>query len=126
MAPTQRDGAMRTDENHGYVPNYYPNSFMNVKDSDNFLDSNFTVPQTVVYRYDDKDEHNYEQPRDLYNSFSSDWKERLHRSVAMALTGAMDFIVDRQLDELRKVDPSYAEGVRLEMNRLRKKSEILV
>ncbi|CAG2120467.1 unnamed protein product, partial [Medioppia subpectinata] len=75
MAPTQRDGAMRSDDNMGSHPNYYPNSFSDARDNQNMLESNFTVAadkgsENVVFRYDDKDDRNYDQPRELYNSFT--------------------------------------------------------
>ncbi|CAG2181460.1 unnamed protein product [Oppiella nova] len=130
MAPTQRDGPMRSDDNMGPQPNYYPNSFSDVRDDPKMLESNFTVngnggngvnDHVVVYRYDDKNDHNYEQARDQYNSYSKEWKERLHRNLATAMNGVHAFIRDRTLEELRKVDPLYSNGVRTEINRLAKK-----
>ena len=96
---------------------------MSAKDSENYLDSNFTVPDAMVFRYDDKDDHNYEQPRDFYRSLSPDWRERLHMNIAMSMKGVLPFIVERQLGELAKVDKNYAEGVRQEILKLSKKSE---
>jgi len=115
----------------GPQPNYYPNSFSDVRDDPKMMESNFTVngnggngvnDNVVVYRYDDKDNHNYEQARDLYNSYSKEWKERLHRNLATSINGVHAFIRDRILEELRKVDPLYSDGVRTEINRLAKKS----
>ena len=123
MAITQRDGPMRTDGNLGATPNYFPNSYSSVRDDLNFLDSNFTANDATIFRYDDKDENNYEQPRDLYNSFSPEWKERLHQNVAMAMDGVNSVIRERTLNELRKVDPTYADGVRTELNKMLKKSD---
>src|SRR5262249_2196343 len=114
---------MRTDGNMGGYTNYYPNSFSNVRDSDNNLDSNFTLNNAVVYRYDDSDDHNYEQPRDLYRSYPDDWKMRLHKNVALAMNGARSSIIDRALEEFNRVDPAYADGIRAELNKLAKKSD---
>ncbi|CAG2106657.1 unnamed protein product [Medioppia subpectinata] len=125
LAPTQRDGSMRTDDNMGATANYYPNSFSQIRDNPNYLESNFTAGSAAkradnqVYRYDDSDDHNYEQPRELYNSFPADWRQRLHKNVATSLSGVTQpAIRDRALNELKKVDPMFANGVRNEMNRL--------
>ncbi|XP_054161354.1 catalase-like [Oppia nitens] len=127
MAPTQRDGSMRTDDNEGNSPNYFPNSYNGISDKQRMMDSNITLndnrnDEIVVFRYDDKDDHNYEQPRDFYRSLTKDWRERLHRNIAMALKGAHGFIIDRQLKEISKVDQNYADGVQQELTKIIKKN----
>ncbi|CAG2122025.1 unnamed protein product, partial [Medioppia subpectinata] len=54
---------------------------------------------------------------------TKDWKERLHKNIATSMNGVQPFIRDRTLDELKKVDPLYSDGVRTELNRLAKKSD---
>lgn len=117
-SPTQRDGAMRTDDNNGNSANYFPNSFSDIRDNEIFMESNFSIPESLVYRYDDKDDNNYIQPRELYNSFSKDWRERLHKNIAMAMKGVHQFVRDRTLEQLKLVDPAYSDGVRMELNKL--------
>ncbi|XP_054161362.1 catalase-like [Oppia nitens] len=121
---TDRDGFMRTDNNEADAVNYYPNSFSDVRDNPKKRESNITLKadsndEIVVFRYDDSDDHNYEQARDYYRSLADDWKTRLHQNLAFHMKTIRQFIIDLQLKHIRLVDPAFADGVEHELNNFR-------
>ena len=66
-----------------------------------------------VGRYDFRGEaDHYSQPRALFNLFDDAHKQRLFKTLAGAMQGVPQFIVDRQLAHFDKVDPAYGAGVR--------------
>ena len=54
----------------------------------------------------------YVQVRALFNLFDAGQKSRLFQNYAEALQGVPEFIVERQLGHLNKVDPAFDAGVR--------------
>lgn len=54
----------------------------------------------------------YKQPRDLFNLFDDDQKQRLFGNVAESMKGVPMEIIQRQLVHFDKVDPAYGDGVR--------------
>ena len=54
----------------------------------------------------------YKQPRDLFNLFDDEQKQRLYGNVAEAMKGVPMEIIERQLVHFDKVDPAYGDGVR--------------
>lgn len=63
------------------------------------------------YEYRGEADH-YSQPRALFNLFDDAHKDRLFKTLAGAMQGVPQFIVDRQLAHFDKVDPAYGAGVR--------------
>jgi catalase len=119
ITPTQRDGFMRVDGNFGNLPNYYPNSFSSVKDNPKFIESKFTVKTSEVFRYEDKDDHNYSQTKETYRSLPESYRKNLHRNLAIAMKGVQDFIKKRMVQHFTKVDPIYGEAVSLELSKIK-------
>ncbi len=54
----------------------------------------------------------FTQPRALYNLFNEEQRARLFSNIATAMQGVPEFIVERQLNLFKQVDPSYALGVK--------------
>ncbi|MBE7186622.1 MAG: catalase, partial [Methylobacterium mesophilicum] len=63
------------------------------------------------YEYRGEADH-YSQPRALFALFDAAHRQRLFRTLAGAMQGVPQFIVDRQLAHFDKVDPEYGAGVR--------------
>ncbi|UXI23307.1 tryptophan 5-hydroxylase 1-like [Sarcoptes scabiei] len=118
ITPTQRDGSMMIGDNYGSRPNYFPNSFDNVRDDPAGNNERRTrLTTTDVYRYESSDtEDNYKQVRNLYESFSVDERKRLHENLASELRFCYKFIQERALKEFEKIHPNYSVGVQLALS----------
>lgn len=63
------------------------------------------------YEYRGEADH-YSQPRALFEMFDDAHKERLFKTIAGAMQGVPQFIVDRQLGHFDKVHADYGAGIR--------------
>lgn len=118
VSPTERDGSMMTGDNMGSAPNYFPNSFQNVRDDpahNNELPTH--LPTSDVTRFESGEEDNYTQVRNLYLSFDKDQRERLHSNIVSELQYCYEFIQQRALDHFEKIHPEYAAGVKRALQR---------
>jgi catalase len=105
------DGQMRFDAPVGTDAYYEPNSFNGPKE-----DKSFAEPPLPIHgdadRYNHRDGNDdYVQVRALYNLFDAGQRERLFHNYAAAMDGVPDYIVERQIGHLNKVDSSYGAGV---------------
>ena len=65
-----------------------------------------------VKRYEENDTYGiYKQPGDLFRLMPQDEKERMFVTIATALDGVSEEIVQRQLAHFYKADPAYGKGV---------------
>ncbi|SAL73267.1 catalase precursor [Caballeronia terrestris] len=105
-----RDGAMRTDGNHGGRANYEPNRF-----GDYAQDASVNEPPLAagaVARYDHREDGDYySQPGALFRLFDDAQRQRFFGNIARHIYGVPDDIVARQIEHFRRADPAYAEGV---------------
>ena len=77
-----------------------------------------------VGRYDYRGEaDHYSQPGTLFRSFDAGHRQRLFATIAGAMQGVPDFIVERQLAHFDKADPAYGAGVREALSRQGKDDE---
>jgi catalase len=109
-----RDGAMRSDGNHGREKNYEPNSFGGPVQSGQPLWSpievrGLTGSHTPEHHRDDDD---FVQAGDLYRLMSEAEKQRLIANIAASLAQvSRQDIVERSVTHFRTADPEF--GVRL-------------
>ncbi|XP_046920205.2 vegetative catalase [Dermatophagoides farinae] len=112
---SERDGFMRTDDNYGSLPNYYPNREFNEQPwlyditappfSFSFVDIAVMKPDTI--------QSQYQHARETYESFSPDEQDRLHFYLAFALNMiTKQDILERMLAHLVNISPRYGQGVR--------------
>jgi catalase len=106
-----RDGALRVDGNGGASPNYHPNSF------DEIVESNEArvPPQALrgaVGRHDHRaDDDYYSQAGDLFRLMNEDQKNLLTRNIASAMRSVPAEIQRRQIAHFTKADPDYGKRV---------------
>ncbi|WP_062231080.1 catalase [Aureimonas sp. N4] len=107
-----RDGSMpfglRTNPDAYYEPNSFGGP---VEDPSVEEPPHRYSGQVGRYEYRAEADH-YSQPRALFNLFDDAHKQRLFKTLAGAMQGVPEFIVERQLAHFDKVDPAYGAGVR--------------
>ncbi|XP_072400001.1 catalase [Diabrotica undecimpunctata] len=108
----QRDGFMCT-KSQGGAPNYFPNSF-NGPVTDQVakaLEPAFTV-SGEAYRYDTGDADNFSQARVFWQKvLNKEQQDRLVNNLVGHLSGALDFIQERQINHFKQVDQSFGERI---------------
>ena len=119
ITPTQRDGKFRVDSNFGSLPNYYPNSFSSVTDNPKYLEPAFVLNKSVVFRHDTRNDQNYIQARQIYHNFPQSYRDVLHKNLAIAMKNVHNFIIDRLVKQLNKVDPNYGKAVKIQIKKIR-------
>ena len=108
----QRDGQGRMDGNYGSRPHYEPNSFGQWQEQPAFREPPLRINGDADFwdfREDDADY--YQQPGDLFRLMPAEEQRVLFENTARAMGDAPDFIKQRHIDNCRKADPAYGEGV---------------
>lgn len=108
----ERDGAMRVDENGGDNPNYFPNSFDNIKPDEAYKQPSWALDTNIADWYNRNGEGEndyYTQPGIFYREvLSAQDKKNLVSNIAGAMkgiTGAKkDEIINRQLCHFFRAD----------------------
>ncbi|MFD2237157.1 catalase [Aureimonas populi] len=112
VAHYNRDGTMPFGLKTNPDAYYEPNSF-NGPVEDPSVEEPPHRYAGEVGRYDFRGEaDHYSQPRALFELFDDGQKQRLFATLAGAMQGVPQFIVDRQLAHFDKVHPDYGAGVR--------------
>mgnify|MGYP000023317388 FL=1 len=107
----QRDGAMRFDGNAGGAVNYQPNSFAGPVEDGAYKEPPLAIGD-VADRYDHRDGNDdFTQAGNLFRIMPVDEQERLMDTIAGAMAGVPDDIVERQLGYFRQADPAYGDGI---------------
>ena len=119
----QRDGAMRTDNNLGGGPNYWPNSFDGPAPDPKAKEPEFEVKAAVGRRPYPKTEDDFVQPGNLYRDVMDDTaREHLVGNIVGHLGGAQERIQYRQAALFLKADKEYgtrvAEGLKLDTKKV--------
>lgn len=108
----ERDGFMRVDENGGSNPNYFPNSFDNIKPDPAYKQPSWQLGSDVADWYDrngkGEDDH-YSQPGDFYrNVLDEQGKKNLVNNLLGSLKGVggdkKNEILHRQLCHFFRAD----------------------
>ncbi|MBM9519223.1 catalase [Desulforhopalus vacuolatus] len=107
-----RDGAMRVDGNHGSTLGYEPNSEGEWQQQPEFKEPPLDIKGAMDYwdAREDNDDY-YSQPRMLFRLMKPDQQQVLFENTARALGDAPDAIKKRHIENCRKADPAYGEGV---------------
>ncbi len=117
-----RDGAMRSDGNHGRAKNYEPNSFGGPQQTGAPLWAPIEVAglsgnHAPVNHRDDSD---FVQAGDLYRLMSDVEKGRLIANLAASLSQvSRDDIIERSVEHFRKADPEYGRRIADEVTKRR-------
>lgn len=109
-----KDGSMRFFRNDtGNSDVYYePNSFGGPTQDESYAEPPLPLHGDAD-RYDHREGNDdYTQAGNLFRLFSEEQKARLFQSIAGAMTGVPEEIVERQLAHFEKADPAYAAGIR--------------
>ncbi len=113
-----KDGAMRFSQNDAGSPDIYyePNSLGGPGQDDNYREPPLKVTGDID-RYDHRwGNDDYAQPRALFEMFDDGQKQRLCATIAGAMAGVPDEIINRQLAHFEKVHPDYAGGIAEALN----------
>jgi catalase len=108
----ERDGAMRVDGNGGSAPNYFPNSFDNIKPDEAYKQPSWTLDTNVADWYSrnaEGENDHYTQPGIFYREVLSDAdKKNLVSNIVGAMKGIdgpkKGDIVNRQLCHFFRAD----------------------
>ncbi|WP_420346220.1 catalase [Pelagibius sp.] len=108
-----KDGAMRFFRNDTGNPDVYyePNSFNGPAQNPDYAEPPLKISGDAD-RYDHREGNDdYTQAGNLFRLFDEGQKQRLFESIAGAMAGVPDFIVQRQLAHFHAADPDYGAGV---------------
>ena len=92
-------------------PNYGPNTQAGPVTAPNFAEPPLKITGDAA-RYDHRDgADDYSQAGDLYRMMNADQQSQLVNNIAGALSAAPQAIIDKMVENLRRCDPAYGEGV---------------
>jgi len=107
-----RDGAMRVDGNYGSTLGYEPNNEGEWREQPEFREPPAALQGAADnwdYRKDDEDY--YTQPGKLFRLMSPGEQKRLFENTARAMGDAPKAIKARHVENCRRADPAYGQGV---------------
>lgn len=106
-----RDGAMRTDGNLGATINYHPNSQGIWSNQPEYAEPPLAL-EGDADRYDHyREEDHYEQPGILFRKMTAEQQQFLFENTARAIQGASEEVLLRHVENCRRADPAYGEGI---------------
>ena len=112
-----RDGTMRFDGNGSSSPNYYPNSFDDIVEDENYKGNPYDLDSNTAGYFDrnENDDDHYTQPGDLYRLMTDEQKKNTISNTVGAMSGISgpkkDEIVNRQLCHWFRADPKLGAGI---------------
>ncbi|OZI09759.1 catalase [Siphonobacter sp. BAB-5385] len=107
-----RDGAMRTDGNHGSTIAYQPNSFGQWQEQPAFKEPPLKLNGDVdAYEFRQDDTDYFSQPGNLFRKMTEAQKQVLFSNTAAAVGKAQRFIQVRHIRNCYQADPAYGTGV---------------
>jgi catalase len=107
-----RDGAMRTDDNLGATPTYWPNSKGSWMDrNEALIEPPLPIDGAATYWDHRVDDDHYEQPGNLFRLMTPEQKQLLFNNTARAMGDAREEVKRRHIDNCTKADPAYGAGV---------------
>ena len=117
MHPTLRDGPACFTDNGASAPNYWPNSFANIK-TDPAYREHCAALTGDVQRFDSANEDNFEQVTSFWNDvLSPEERERLVSNIAGHLKQCTEqSIQERAVQNFEKVHPDFGAKLRLALN----------
>lgn len=106
-----RDGAMRTDGNHGAKLAYVPNSYQEWQDRPDLNEKPLAM-RGDAWHWDHRlDDDYFSQPGDLFRLMSPSQQQVLFENTARAMGDAAVAIKQRHIGNCTKADPAYGAGV---------------
>ena len=108
-----RDGAMRTDGNHGAQVDYEPNSFGGPVQDPLFAEPPLRITGDAGrYGWPGDDEDLYGQPRELWSKvLDAGARERLVANIVTSMGDSPRHIQERMIGHWHKVHPDFGRGV---------------
>lgn len=106
-----RDGAMRTDGNLGATPAYWPNSVGEWSGSHEKTPPALPLEGNAAHWDHRVDDDHFEQPGILFRSMNAAQREALFANTARAMADAPLHIKQRHIENCRRADPAYGDGV---------------
>ncbi|PZP26950.1 MAG: catalase [Roseateles depolymerans] len=106
-----RDGAMRTDGNHGGTLAYEPNHAAEWAEQPDFRDPPLRLDGAADHWSHRVDDDYYSQPGSLFRLMLADEQQRLFENTARSMLGAGIEVKRRHIDHCSKADPAYGAGV---------------
>jgi catalase len=106
-----RDGAMRTDGNLGGTISYHPNSQNLWGNQPEYAEPALEIGDTADHWDHREDEDYYEQPGILFRKMTPAQQQALFENTARAIQGASTEVLLRHIENCRRADPAYGEGV---------------
>jgi catalase len=106
-----RDGAMRVDGNHGGTLGYEPNSYGKWQEQPDFSEPPLAIEGMADHWNHREDADYYTQPGILFRLMTSKQQQILFENTARSVGGASKEIQERHIENCRKADPAYGEGV---------------
>ncbi|MCU6501255.1 catalase [Rugamonas sp. A1-17] len=106
-----RDGAMRTDGNHGASTSYEPNSHGEWQQQPQFAEPPLSLEGAAGHWDHHVDTDYYSQPGNLFRLLTAEKKQLLFENTARAIHGVSKAVQQRHIDHCTKADPAYGAGV---------------
>ena len=106
-----RDGAMRVDGNQGATIGYEPNSKNEWQQQPDFSEPPLALDGAADHWNHRVDDDYYSQPGALFRLMTPEQKQQLFDNTARSIGGATREIQLRHIENCRKADPAYGEGV---------------
>ncbi|USG61966.1 catalase [Sneathiella marina] len=113
----QRDGAMRFDGNGGGAVNYEPNSFGGPAEDPSVKEPALAL-DGAADRYDHREGNDdFTQAGNLFRIMGKEEQNRLMDTIAGAMAGVPEEIIERQLGYFSKADTAYGAGIAARLQR---------
>jgi catalase len=106
-----RDGAMRTDGNHGATLGYEPNSYGQWQEQPDFREPPLSIEGAADHWNHREDTDYYSQPGNLFRLMTPAQQQVLFENTARAMGDAPDDIKRRHICNCAQADPAYGAGV---------------
>lgn len=106
-----RDGAMRTDGNHGGTLGYEPNEATEWAEQPDFREPPLSVSGAADHWNHREDDDYFSQPGALFRLMSPEQQQVLFDNTARSLGGAGLHIQSRHIEHCTQADPEYGAGV---------------
>ena len=102
---------MRVDDNQGATIGYEPNTKNEWQQQPDFSAPPLTLDGAADHWNHRVDDDYYSQPRALFRLMTDEQKQQLFDNTARSIGGATREIQLRHIENCRKADPAYGEGV---------------
>ena len=106
-----RDGAMRTDGNHGGTLGYEPNEEGEWAEQPDYAEPVLTLEGAAGHWDHREDKDYFSQPGDLFRLMTASQHQALFENTARSLGEAPQSIQLRHINHCTEADPAYGEGV---------------